>query len=220
MSRGNGPMSSPTPSAGSAKPAERMPVGEAVDVLVGLRDDRQIVVTCMGSSREWPRRCDHALDLHHVPSAMGSTVPLALGFALAQSEREVMTLTGDGSLLMNLGTLVTAIASGAKNFTVVLLDNGVYEITGGQQTAGQAAEVDFAGVARAVGFPNVAHFWDLADWKQRAADVLAARGPRFIWLEVAPEWEDFLIKLPRPMLEQIARLRKTLEADAPAETKT
>jgi thiamine pyrophosphate-dependent acetolactate synthase large subunit-like protein len=215
MSSGN-----PSLQAVGAKPAERMSIGDAIDVLIGLRDDRQIVVTCMGSSREWPRRCDHPLDLHHVPSAMGATIPLALGFALAQTEREVMTLTGDGSLLMNLGALVTVIASGAKNLSVVLLDNGVYEITGGQRTAGQTAEVDFAGIARSVGFPNVAHFWDLGDWQARAAEVLRARGPRFIWLEVAPEREDYLIKLLRPMLEQTARLRAALGTNAAAQAKT
>jgi thiamine pyrophosphate-dependent acetolactate synthase large subunit-like protein len=199
-------MSEPT----NGKPALRMPIGEVIDVLVELRGGEQLVVTCMGSSREWPRRCDHPLDLHHVPSAMGGTVPLALGLAMAQPQREVLVLTGDGSLLMNLGTLVTTVASGARNLTIVVFDNGVYEITGGQRTAGHTAEVDFAGVARSVGFPNVSHFFELRDWRERAAEVLAARGPRFVWLEVEPERENFLIKLPRPMIEQAARLRATL----------
>jgi thiamine pyrophosphate-dependent acetolactate synthase large subunit-like protein len=198
------------PDESNGKPAPRMPLGEAIDVLVALRGDEQIVVTCMGSSREWPRRCDHPLDLHHVPSAMGGTVPLALGLALAQPQREVLVLTGDGSLLMNLGTLVTTVASGAANLSIVVFDNGVYEITGGQRTAGQTAEVDFAGVARSVGFPNVAHFTDLGDWRSRAPRVFSARGPRFVWLEVEPQREDYLIKLPRPMIQQAARLRAAL----------
>jgi thiamine pyrophosphate-dependent acetolactate synthase large subunit-like protein len=191
----------------------RMPVGDAIDVLVGLRREDDVVITCMGSSREWPRRSDHPLDVHHVPSSMGGTVPLALGVALAQPQRHVQVLTGDGSLLMNLGTLVTIMASGVENLTVVVVDNGVYEITGSQRTAGSAAEVDFAGLARSVGFPNVAHFRDLADWRRRAPQVLSARGPRFIWLEVEPERDDFLIKLLRPLSEQLKRFRRALLSD-------
>ncbi|MEQ8786581.1 MAG: thiamine pyrophosphate-dependent enzyme [Pirellulaceae bacterium] len=197
----------------TTEPRLRMPVGDAIDVLVGLRQDDDVVITCMGSSREWPRRCDHVLDVHHVPSTMGGTVPLALGVALAQPQRRVHVLTGDGSLLMNLGVLVTIIASGAKNLTIVVVDNGVYEITGGQRTAGAAAEVDFAGLARSVGFPHVAHFRDLTDWRRRAAEVLASTGPRFIWLEVEPQREDYLIKLPRPLAEQLVRFQRTLAAE-------
>ena len=189
---------------------DRMPVAAAIEVLTARRSDEQIVITCMGSSREWPRQCDHALDLHHVPSSMGATVPLAIGLALAQPKREVLVLCGDGSLLMNLGTLVTAVAAGAANLTVALVDNGVYEITGGQKTAGNAANVDFAGLARAAGFANVSHFRRLDDWRDRSQQVLCERGPRFIWLEVAPEREDFLINLPRPFHEQLARFRAAL----------
>jgi len=188
----------------------RMPLPQSLQVLVDLRKDDQIVVTSMGTAREWPRLSQHPLDFQYVPSTMSGAVPLALGLALAQPQREVLVCSGDGSLLMSLGCLVTVIDSGAKNLTIVLVDNGVYEITGGQRTAAARTGVDFAGLAQAAGFPNVSHFWDLADWETRAAQVLALPGPRFVWLQAEPEREDYLLDPPCPMQEQLVRLCSAL----------
>ncbi len=153
----------------------RIPLVAALEVIRQLRTD-QIVVTTMGAAREWPRISDHPLDFHYIPSAMGQSPSIALGLALAQPQREVIVFTGDGSLLMNLGCLVTLAASGTKNVTLILLDNGVYEVTGGQKTAGQLARADFAGFATAAGIETVATFDDLIDWQRGAAAVL--RFPR------------------------------------------
>ena len=120
-----------------------MPLVPALQVVHRLRTD-QIVVTTMGTAREWPRLSQHPLDLHYIPSSMGQSPTLALGLAIAQPQRNVIVFTGDGSLLMNLGCLVTIVASGAKNLTLIVIDNGVYEVTGGQRTAGAVAGVDFA----------------------------------------------------------------------------
>jgi len=188
----------------------RMPVADALQVLVDLREDDQIVVTSMGTAREWPRKSQHPLDLHYVPSTMSGAVPLALGLAVAQPAREVLVCTGDGSLLMSLGCLVTVIDSGVTNLTVVLFDNGVYEITGGQKTAAAAHNTNFAGFAQAAGFPNVSHFRELCDWRNRAPQVVTASGPRFIWLQTEPEREDYFLTVPGPMREQLERLRDTL----------
>ncbi|MFP6666436.1 MAG: thiamine pyrophosphate-dependent enzyme [Pirellulales bacterium] len=189
---------------------QRMPVDLALQVLVGLRRDDQVVVTSQGSAREWPRLCRHPLDFHHIPSAMSANLPLGLGLALAQPQREVLTFTGDGSLLMNLGALVTIVASGAKNLTVVLIDNGVYEVTGGQKTAASDAATDFSALARAAGFPTVEGFDDLSRWQADAAELLRQPGPRFIALAVHPEGEDFLLDPPCPIEEQVARLKAAL----------
>ncbi len=185
----------------------RMPLPQSLQVLVDLRKDDQIVVTSMGTAREWPRLSQHPLDFQYVPSTMSGAIPLALGLALARPKREVLVCSGDGSLLMSLGCLVTVIDSGAKNLTIVLVDNGVYEITGGQRTAAARTGVDFAGLAQAAGFPNVSQFWDLADWRMRAPHVLNLPGPRFVWLQTAPERENYLLDPPCPMHEQLARLR-------------
>ncbi|HIQ23352.1 MAG TPA: thiamine pyrophosphate-binding protein [Planctomycetes bacterium] len=187
-----------------------MALADALRVLIQLRRPDTVVVTSMSASRQWPELCQHALDFHYVPSTMGGAVPLALGVALAQPSREVIVLTGDGSLLMNLGCLVTVVDAGAVNLTVVLLDNGRYEVTGGQKTAATAHRVHFAGFAQAAGFPNVAQFGDAVMWRDRAAGLLAAPGPRFFWLRIRPEWENFALRPPCPMAQQVDRLRRGL----------
>ena len=77
---------------------KRMPFIPALGVLAKLRRD-EIVVTTMGSAREWPKLSQHLLDLHYIPSAMGQAPDLGLGLALAQPGREVMVFNGDGCLL-------------------------------------------------------------------------------------------------------------------------
>ncbi len=185
-----------------------MPLAPALEVVRRLRTD-EIVVTTMGSAREWPRISKHPLDFHYIPSAMGQSPSLALGFALARPDRHVIAFTGDGSLLMNLGCLVTLAASGAKNLTLIVLDNGIYEVTGGQKTAGQAARVDFAGLATAAGIESVAMFDDLIDWQNGAAEVLKLPGPRVIVLVVEPV-EDYLLNVPGPMRERMERFKAAL----------
>lgn len=197
----------------------RMAFVPALEVLARLRRE-EIVVTTMGSAREWPRLSQHPLDLHYLPSAMGQAPDLGLGLALAQPEREVIVLNGDGCLLMNLGCLVTIVASRAKNLTVIVFENGIYEVTGGQQTAAAtipSAKVDFAGVdfaamAKAAGFASVAAFDSLDAWQQQAADVLQEPGPRFVVLSVEPVGAAYHLESPGPLAERLARFQQTLRA--------
>jgi len=156
-----------------AEPTEAtgMPLAGALQTLNDAREGR-VVVTTMSAAREWPRISDHPLDLNYLPSAMGQGLALGLGVALARPEREVVVLHGDGATLMSLGSLVTVAASGATNITVVVVDNGVYEVTGGQRTAGASCGVDFAAMARAAGFVTVGTFDDLKVWRAAAAETL------------------------------------------------
>ncbi|HEY4312653.1 MAG TPA: thiamine pyrophosphate-dependent enzyme [Pirellulales bacterium] len=193
--------------ARNSKP-DRMPLVPALEVLRDLRRD-QIVVTTMGSAREWPRLSQHPLDFHYIPSAMGHAPILGLGLALAQSSREVIAFNGDGCMLMSLGCLVTIAASGAKNLTVVLLQNGVYEVTGGQSTAGDKACVDFVSTAQAAGFSSVRRFADLDAWRSGAAEALVLPGPRFLVLEVA-RVTDYELTSPGPMAARIDAFRQAL----------
>lgn len=189
----------------------RMPLLAALEAIAELRGD-QIVVTTMGAAREWPKLSQHPLDFHYLPSAMGHAPMIALGLALSQPQREVIAFNGDGCMLMSLGCLVTIAASGAKNLTLVVLENGIYEVTGGQKTAGAGAEVDFAAIAGAAGFPSVFRFDDLANWRQQAAAVLRAPGPRFVSLAVEPVGADYLLP-PPAMKAQIERFCNALTAN-------
>ena len=67
--------------------------------------------------------------------SMGLTIPIALGVAIAQPQRHVVALEGDGSLLMQLGCLATVAMQAPKNLTMMVWDNGIYQITGSQPTA-------------------------------------------------------------------------------------
>jgi thiamine pyrophosphate-dependent acetolactate synthase large subunit-like protein len=190
--------------------APRLPLIATLETLLQLRGPRDVVITTMSAARETPNLSQHPLDFHFVPSAMGGGPPLGLGLALAQPLREVFVLTGDGSLLMNLGSLVTVVSSGATNITICVLDNGVFEVTGGQKTAATDVGVDYAGLARAAGFPNVAHFSDLDDMRRRLQHVLKQLGPRFLWLQVEPQTSQFELTAPGPINERIARFREAL----------
>ncbi len=190
-----------------------MPLVAALEVLRALRSD-EIVVTTMGAAREWPRLSDHPLDLHYIPSAMGEAPALGLGLALARPDRHVVVLNGDGCMLMNLGALVTIAAASPANLTLVVMHNGRYEVTGGQQLAAEKSTTDFAVLATAAGIGSVAAFSDLDAWRQQAAAMLAQPGPRFIVLDVAPV-EDYELTSPGPMPARIQRFREALGAAKP-----
>ena len=89
----------------------------------------------------------------------------------------MLVVTGDGSLLMSLGALVTVAGTGVTNLSVVLLDNGIYEVTGGQKTAATGLAIDYPGLAQAAGFASALDFNDLTDWQNQAAATLRRARP-------------------------------------------
>jgi thiamine pyrophosphate-dependent acetolactate synthase large subunit-like protein len=187
-----------------------MPVVAALQVLIDLRRSDQIVVTNQASARIWPKLDRQALDLHYNPSTMGGAIPLGLGLAMAQPQRQVLVVSGDGALLMSLGSLVTVVDSGVTNLTVVVLENRLYEVTGGQQIPGAMAAVDFAAMARAAGFPTAESFQHFPEWQRRARQTLTAEGPRFISLAVDRTPSDYL-KFSTPSLaEQLETFQQAL----------
>jgi thiamine pyrophosphate-dependent acetolactate synthase large subunit-like protein len=185
-----------------------MMLREALEILAVHRGQR-IVITTMSSAGVWPSLSDTPLDFTYIPSAMSQAPALGLGLALAQPERGVLVLNGDGCMLMSLGSLVT-LAHNPANLYLLILDNGLYEVTGGQPTAG-AGRTDFAGLARAAGIPRVYCFDNAKDWRAGAAEALTGAGPVVIALKVEGRTGQKTPKAPRPMVEQIARLRQALE---------
>src|SRR3954447_14894186 len=118
---------------------------EALEVLAAHRGDK-VVITTMSAVGIWPSLSDTPLDFAYLPSAMGHAPGLGLGLALAQPDRGVIVVNGDGGMLMSLGSLVTLAQQPARVY-LLILDNGLYEVTGGQVHAG-AGRVDFALLAR------------------------------------------------------------------------
>ena len=166
---------------------ERMDMARAVAVIHRGRRDQDVVVSSMGSAREWMKLgALHARDFVLVPSAMGHATSLGLGLALAQPARRIIVLSGDGSLLMNLGTLVTIASQAPRNLRVVVFVNDVYEVTGGQPVPAPSAGVDYAGVARGCGWSSVHCVVDVAEWEAQFDALMEQDGPTLILLEVAP----------------------------------
>ena len=110
-------------------------------------------------------------------ASMGLTVPIALGVAIAQPQRHVLALEGDGSLLMQLGCLATVAVRAPNNLTIVVWDNGIYQITGSQPTATTAA--DIVEIARASGIAKSHWAADEEDFDRRVKDALTG-GPSLI----------------------------------------
>ncbi|HEY2595059.1 MAG TPA: thiamine pyrophosphate-dependent enzyme, partial [Chloroflexota bacterium] len=97
---------------------------------------------------------------------------IALGLALARPDLRVVILDGDGSILMNLGSLATEHTSGVSNLVHVIWDNGGWEITGGQP-AGSPFGVSLETVARGCGFSRTATVDDVAAFRDTFAEAIA-----------------------------------------------
>ncbi len=182
---------------------------EALEVLAAHRGNR-IVITTMASISVWPELSDTPLDFAYMPSSMGQAPALGLGLALAQPDRGVIVVNGDGSMLMNLGSLVT-ISNHPANLYLIVMDNQMYEVTGGQPTVG-AGLIDYAGLAQSAGVQRVYHFENLYSWKHGAEEALTGPGPVVIWLRIEGRLGQKTPRPPRPMGEQIRRLQEALKS--------
>jgi sulfopyruvate decarboxylase subunit beta len=204
----------------SAAPA-RMALRDAVGAIHAARRADEVVITAMGAAREWQALGPlQPLDLVHVPSSMGEAPPLGLGIALAQPGRRVIVLNGDGSTLMNLGSLVTITSERPAALTLVVLDNGVYEVTGAQPTPGSAPgrrgtdALDFTALARACGFQAIYRFSDGETWRRDARQVIDGEGPAFVLLDVAPVPGARGPRSPGPTSERARRFMAALRGEA------
>jgi len=169
----------------------------------------EVVIAAMTSAVLWPTLSGHPRDLIYVPSTMGGAPGLGLGIAMARPDLHVVVLNGDGSMLMNLGSLVTIGEQAPPNLLLIVFDNGLYAVTGGQVTPG-AGRIDFAAMAAAAGWPGAHCFAELSAWAGAAPGLLAARGPVFVQLKVDPAPGS--ISPPSvPMTERLARLRAAVD---------
>jgi sulfopyruvate decarboxylase subunit beta len=145
--------------------------------LARVRRD-EIVVTTMSAFLEWPRYSSHPWDLVD-GDAMGQAAPVGLGLALAQPERPVWVLNGDGSQLMALGSLVTIGGIAPANLYIFVLRNDAYEITGGQPIPGLHS-MQLTAIARGCGFAQCHRFETLAELEREFPAVMGAPGPALI----------------------------------------
>jgi thiamine pyrophosphate-dependent acetolactate synthase large subunit-like protein len=159
---------------------------QAVSGLIGADPSRFLIVAGLGNAvhdiAALTGDADYTFPLDGV---MGASVSLGLGLALAQPTRAVLVVTGDGEVLMNLGSLATVAAQNVPNLSIVCLDNGTYGLTGGQRTFTHDDGVDLAGVARAVGIASVLTVTDPRELPAAAKAIADAAQTTFVLVKVA-----------------------------------
>jgi thiamine pyrophosphate-dependent acetolactate synthase large subunit-like protein len=147
--------------------------------LVAKLEREEAVVGGIGNTNFDLWAVDQRPQNFYMLGSMGLAIPIALGVAIAQPQRHVVALEGDGSLLMQLGCLTTIAALGPKNLTMVIMDNGLYQITGSQPTPA-AGIADFVAIARGAGLAKSAWAADEEDFDRLIDSALAEGGPTFI----------------------------------------
>src|SRR4051794_33619652 len=162
---------------------------DPTEALVALRGDA-ITITTEQCIRAWREAAPEAVgsDPNHIDvvGAMGSASSIALGIALAQPSKKVIVMDGDGSLLMQLGSLVTIAGAAPENLYHFVFENGVYATSGGQPLPAEG-RLDFEMMARGAGFAHAARFDDAATFKAALPDLLNRQGPVFVTLQIEPE---------------------------------
>jgi sulfopyruvate decarboxylase subunit beta len=143
--------------------------------------DDQVVVATYTSAVEWDDLNPRALNYFSM-GAMGLASSHALGLALARPDKRIIVLDGDGSLLMNLGSLVTIAAQAPKNLVHFVAQNSCYEANGSHPIPN--TKVDFAGLARSAGYAATYDFSELSAFEQQVGHVLDQPGPVFGTLHV------------------------------------
>jgi thiamine pyrophosphate-dependent acetolactate synthase large subunit-like protein len=157
------------------------------DVLRVLAEHRGDAIVISGrGGRHWLKISDTVLDVPLGDPAMGGHSGFGLGLALAQPDKRVVLFDSEGDILMSLGQLATIAEQAPANFYHFILDNEVYATTGGQPVPG-AKRVDYAGLARAAGYPSAHNFSDLRDFSHALPGILASPGPVLVALKVLPE---------------------------------
>ena len=127
--------------------------GDLTKRLVAKLKRDEVVVAGIGNT-DWDLYgAGHRPQNFYMLASMGLAVPIALGVAIAQPERGVIALEGDGSILMSLGCLATIAKVRPRNLTILIWDNGIYQITGKQPTA-TADVTDIVAVAKGAGLAN------------------------------------------------------------------
>jgi thiamine pyrophosphate-dependent acetolactate synthase large subunit-like protein len=134
--------------------------------------------------------------------AMGGTVPMGLGLALAQPAKRVLVITGDGDMLMSLGALATVAAQAPDNLAICVLDNEKFGETGNQAThtsprnngpMDSGAGTDLAMIARGCGIADTGTVRDRADVAALVKDLRTRKGPVFRLVKVMVEKLEFVM---------------------------
>ncbi|MGH9040901.1 MAG: thiamine pyrophosphate-dependent enzyme [Acidimicrobiia bacterium] len=144
------------------------------------------VVTNMGAVAAELHSVGHRDNFFYLQHAMGLASSVGLGVALARPDRPVVVLDGDGSVLMNLGTLATLARHGPPNLSHVVFDNGAFLSSGGTPTPTATGDVDLVAIARGAGLAGARAVDILEDFVTALAEDMSAGRMTFLLAKVEP----------------------------------
>ncbi len=154
------------------------------DILKGRGD--ALVVAGLGAPCWDIAAADDSLLNFYLWGGMGGAAMIGLGLALAQPKRRVLVITGDGEMLMGLGSLATIGVQRPRNLAVIVMDNERYGETGMQLTHTRLG-VELAGVAKASGFSAAGTVYTAAQLKTWIPRLFRAPGPVFAAVKVTTQ---------------------------------
>lgn len=164
---------------------------EVARTLLGARDDT-LIVTGLGSTNWDFTAAGDCARIFPLWGAMGGAVPTGLGLALAQPTKRVLVATGDGEMLMGIGSLATVAVQAPKNLTICVFDNERYGETGMQATH-TASVADLSLTAQGLGIRNAAVITDDAELKADLDNIVNGEGPVFRVIKVRAEPLEFVL---------------------------
>ena len=170
-----------------------------------------ICVPTMTTAPAWRTMAPDDLSISCV-GFMGGASSLGLGLALARPERRVLVFDGDGSLLMQLGSLATAAGARPRNLVHFIFKNGVYHTSGAQEIPG-GLTVDFVMMAKGAGYRNAYAIHDFDEFCRRLPGILTEEGPLLVELYTTlADQTPMTARGGTPFPEQVERLRAKLLA--------
>jgi sulfopyruvate decarboxylase subunit beta len=177
----------------------------------------KLVVTIMGACAQELYDLGHCQNFFYLQHAMGLASSIGLGLALNLPQDKVVVLDGDGSVLMNLGTLTTLARYRPSNMTHIVFDNGSLLSTGGFASHTTSGVTDLAAIAKGAGVPNVASVSTPMDFVSAVADAFEGNELSVIVAKVeavGPDHFGMDLKLPENafMFERYIRERKRMQS--------
>lgn len=189
---------------------------EALEVFKAFDRYRNNAIVCATgtSGRHWRDVSSQENRDINLGGAMGHTASAAFGLALGLPEEKVVLFDAEGSLLMNLGVLASVAGMQPKNFVHFVLDNECYATTGGQPVP-NAKNINYAGMAKEIGYAAAYSFDDLESLVTRMEEIMGQEGPVFVAVKIIPEIENLPIGLresrpSRSRTQTISDLRQEL----------
>jgi len=147
------------------------------------RCPQALVIPGLGSSNYDLYAAGDRPENFYMWGAMGGAASIGLGLAIAQPNRDVVVLTGDGELLMGLGSLATIGAQQPKNLTIVVLDNGHFGETG-MQRSHTSLGTDLVSVAKGCSIGQAEHLHAIGDIEKIIQAIAAKKGPSLFQVKI------------------------------------